>query len=94
MAERAPTLKQTILFAATASRPSAAAITWQASTDWREHVDIHMGNHVWNNDTDQKLKILNDDPDGPNPFLDPTDWGRFLATRRAAAEKILGETVI
>ena len=58
----------------------------------QEHVDIHMGNHVWNNDTDKKLKILNDDPDGPNPFIDPEAWGKFLAVRRAAGEKIMAET--
>jgi metallo-beta-lactamase class B len=57
-----------------------------------EHVDIHMGNHVWNNDTDKKLKKLNDDPDGPNPFVDPEEWGKFLAVRRAAGEKIIAES--
>ena len=41
-----------------------------------EKVDIFIGNHVWNNDTDKKGKILLDG--GENLFLDGGEWTKFL----------------
>lgn len=42
----------------------------------KERVDIFLGNHCWNNDTEQKGKILRDT--GENRFLDPKEWSKFL----------------
>ena len=41
-----------------------------------EQVDVFIGNHVWNNDTFEKAKILRET--GENTFIDPTLWSRFL----------------
>ncbi|MBR3641286.1 MAG: MBL fold metallo-hydrolase [Oscillibacter sp.] len=42
----------------------------------RERVDVFLGNHCWNNDTDGKAEKLR--AGGENPFLDPREWTRFL----------------
>lgn len=42
----------------------------------KEHVDVFIGNHTWNNDTFPKAKRLKET--GENAFLDPTLWNRFL----------------
>lgn len=41
-----------------------------------ENVDIFIGNHVWNNDTERKGKILLEN--GENLFLDGGEWEKFL----------------
>lgn len=43
----------------------------------KEHVDVMLGNHVWNNDTEEKGKAFLADP-AHNPFVDDTLFGRFL----------------
>ena len=42
----------------------------------QEKVDVFIGNHVWNNDTLNKSKILFET--GKNTFIDDTLWGKFL----------------
>lgn len=42
----------------------------------KEHVDVFIGNHCWNNDTFAKAKILMET--GENPFIDAELWHRFL----------------
>ena len=46
-----------------------------------EKVDIFIGNHVWNNDTEDKGKRLL--AGGKNEFVDPDEWKKFLLFRRA-----------
>ncbi|MBQ4613096.1 MAG: MBL fold metallo-hydrolase [Clostridia bacterium] len=41
-----------------------------------EHVDVFIGNHVWNNDTENKGKLLLET--GKNTFIDETLWPTFL----------------
>ncbi|MBQ4088217.1 MAG: MBL fold metallo-hydrolase [Clostridia bacterium] len=41
-----------------------------------ETVDVFIGNHVWNNDTEAKAKILKET--GENPFIDDELWCMFL----------------
>lgn len=42
----------------------------------KEKVDIHLGNHPWNNRTlEKREKQLND---GGNPFIDKSSWTEFL----------------
>lgn len=45
-----------------------------------EPVDIVVGNHVGQNDTEGKLARLGQP--GPNPFIDPTEWCRFIEKHR------------
>ncbi|MBQ8893439.1 MAG: MBL fold metallo-hydrolase [Clostridia bacterium] len=40
-----------------------------------EPVDIHLGNHVGNNDTEGKAARITE---AENPFIDPTAWKKFL----------------
>lgn len=42
----------------------------------KEKVDIFIGNHVWNNDTENKAKILRET--GENKFIDDKIWREFL----------------
>ncbi len=43
----------------------------------KERVDVMLGNHTWNNDTDAKGKAFLADPT-QNPFIDETLFGKFL----------------
>ena len=40
------------------------------------HVDIFIGNHVWNNDTVVKYEKMV--ATGENPFIDPEEWTKFI----------------
>ena len=42
----------------------------------KEHVDVFIGNHVWNNDTFSKGKLLMET--GENTFIDSSLWHQFL----------------
>ena len=46
-----------------------------------EHADIVLGNHTAQNDTLGKRERMLQDPEGPNPFIDPDEWTPFI--RRA-----------
>ncbi len=43
-----------------------------------EKVDINLGNHTPQNDTYGKYQRMIENPDGPNPFIDPEEWERFI----------------
>ena len=47
-----------------------------------EQVDVVLGNHPSQNSTLEKRKKMLEDPDGPNPFICPTEWQTFLDTIR------------
>jgi len=47
-----------------------------------EPVDIMLGNHCENNDTLGRRKRQLENPDGPNPFVDPGHWKRYLDGKR------------
>ncbi len=53
----------------------------------KEHVDVFIGNHVWNNDTFVKGKILLET--GENRFIDSKIWHTFLTF----CEKRLDEVI-
>ena len=53
----------------------------------KEKVDVFIGNHVWNNDTFTKAKILKET--GENKFIDDKIWNRFLDNREKELERIL-----
>ena len=52
-----------------------------------EEVDVFVGNHVWNNNTDGKIAALATSE--KNPFIVPGEWQAFLEGRLAAIEKII-----
>ena len=54
-----------------------------------EHVDIMVGNHTSQNNQDEKYKRMFDSPE--NPFIDPTEWRRFLSRCRSGLQKIIFE---
>ena len=41
-------------------------------------VDIHLGNHPFNNDTSRKVKHWMENPTAQNPFINKQDWNIFL----------------
>ncbi len=47
-----------------------------------EMVDIFLGNHCANNDTIGRRKRQLENPEGPNPFIDPDLWRTFLDSKR------------
>ena len=53
----------------------------------REKVGLFLGNHVWNNDTEGKGKILRET--GENRFLDEGIWETYLDFCRARLERIV-----
>ena len=53
----------------------------------KEHVDVFIGNHTWNNDTFPKAKLLRET--GENKFLDAELWHQFLTF----CEKRLDEVI-
>ena len=55
----------------------------------KEHVDVFIGNHVWNNDTFAKGKLLMET--GENTFLDETLWHRFLDHCLRRLEQVIAE---
>ena len=40
------------------------------------HVDVFIGNHVWNNDTYEKYLVMQ--KTGDNPFVESEEWVRFI----------------
>jgi metallo-beta-lactamase class B len=52
-----------------------------------EHVDVFIGNHVGNNDTEGKLKRAETEKE--NPFVDPDEWQRFLVKCRVKLEELI-----
>lgn len=54
---------------------------------WDEPVEIHLGNHPYNNHTLEKRAQQIEK--GGNPFIDPDSWHSFLGDMRIKIEKIL-----
>lgn len=55
----------------------------------KERVDVFIGNHVWNNDTENKgIQRL---AGGDNPFLDNTLWLKFLNYCENRLDQIIAE---
>ena len=56
-----------------------------------EPVEILVGNHLGNYDALNKVRRREEFPDGPNPFVDPSEWKRFLTTRAELVRKLMIE---
>ena len=54
-----------------------------------EEVDVFIGNHVWNNDTYAKGKLMLET--GENRFIDSTLWNRFLDHCENRLDKVILE---
>ncbi len=55
----------------------------------REKVDVFLGNHVWNNNTDELAEILR--TTGENKFIDPSLWERFLTNCENKLKEIISK---
>ena len=53
----------------------------------KESVDVFVGNHVQNNNTDKKIKLLS--VSEKNPFIVPGEWKRFLLERKERITRII-----
>lgn len=53
----------------------------------KEHVDVFLGNHTWNNHTKEKYERMSDSE--RNPFINPAEWGDFLETCEHNLETIM-----
>ena len=58
-----------------------------------ERVEIFLGNHLTDNDTENKLNVIRSG--GENPFLKngQREWNAYLAKRLAMIEKMIGNDV-
>lgn len=57
---------------------------------WDEPVDIMLGNHPFHNDTYRKLERRKNEPS--DPFIDPTEWRRFLQELKDRYDVFLAKT--
>ena len=54
-----------------------------------EHIDITLGNHTAQNDTEGKYRRMAEEPDAPNPFIDPEEWEHFIVGAEENYRKML-----
>ncbi len=47
-----------------------------------EPVDVMVGNHTWHNHTCEKYQQMIENPDAPNPFVNPQEWKPFIQNLR------------
>lgn len=55
----------------------------------KEHVDVFLGNHTWNNDTEGKGKLLQET--GENKFIDPELWHAYLTYCEGRLDKVIAK---
>ena len=56
-----------------------------------EPVEVPVGNHLGNYDALNKVCRREESPDGPNPFVDPSEWKRFLTGRAELVRQLMIE---
>lgn len=56
-----------------------------------EPVTINLGNHTAQNDTQGKYQKMIENPDGPNPFIDPSEWKTFINDTKKRYYQMLEE---
>ena len=54
-----------------------------------EPVDIVVGNHLGNYGALDKVRRRQENPDCPNPFIDPTEWKPFLLKRAEMVRELM-----
>lgn len=55
----------------------------------KEHVDVFIGNHCWNNDTFAKAELLKQTKE--NPFIDGELWHQFLTYCENRLDKVIAD---
>ncbi|MBQ2704315.1 MAG: MBL fold metallo-hydrolase [Clostridia bacterium] len=56
---------------------------------WNEPVEVHLGNHPYNNWTlEKRAKQIEE---GGNPFIAPDSWHKFLGELKTKVEKVIAE---
>ena len=58
---------------------------------YEERVDIMLGNHAGHNRTVEKRQLMVEYPERPNPFIDSSEWKRYLDSVRNRFEVMLQE---
>ncbi|MCD8363314.1 MAG: MBL fold metallo-hydrolase [Lachnospiraceae bacterium] len=63
-------------------RPASARQDYMDSLEKVQdmRVDVTLGNHPNQNATFEKYEKKLKNPDGPNPYIDPNEWGRYINT--------------
>ena len=56
-----------------------------------EPVEVLVGNHLGNYDALGKVRRRQENPDGPNPFVVPGEWKRFLTQRAEMVRELMRE---
>ena len=56
-----------------------------------QKVEIMLGNHCENNQTLERRQRQLENPDGPNPFVDPYQWAKYLDEKRDALLRFMDE---
>ena len=52
-------------------------------------IDITLGNHTAQNDTEGKYRRMTEKPEEGNPFIDPGEWERFVVKAEETYRKML-----
>lgn len=55
------------------------------------HIDITLGNHTAQNDTEGKALRMAEHPEGENPFIDPGEWERFIVKAEETYNRMLAD---
>ena len=55
----------------------------------KEHVDVHLGNHVWSSRHTEKL--AKQQAEGGNPFVDENCWHEFIAKTKKSFESMVAK---
>ncbi len=58
---------------------------------YNEPVDIMLGNHAGHNRTVEKRQFMEAHPEAPNPFIDRSEWNRYLDFVRNRFETMVRE---
>lgn len=56
-----------------------------------EKVDLFLANHCVNNNTLARRQQQIDNPEGPNPFIDPELWGKYLDEKSDALKVFMAD---
>ncbi len=54
-----------------------------------ERVDVMVGNHTWQNRTEEKYEAMTLNATEKNPFIEPDEWGKYLKKLKKQLEEII-----
>ena len=75
------------------NRPPSARDDYMNSLDkvLGTPVDVMLGNHPNQNATFEKFERRQQHPNGPNPFVDPDEWDRYILTLKRLYSEFLAD---